>query len=111
MLLAFEILDESCSLCDSPVAAFFYGDSVTFCCTHLQAIELTRLHRQWLQDRNVEHFWVTIHYRISRIPSPLPIGGVLGEIVEAGSRASKPTQKAITLKLKRTARGELTQHK
>jgi hypothetical protein len=38
----------------------------------------------WLQDRNVEHFWVTTHYRISRIPSPLPIGGVLGEVVEAG---------------------------
>jgi hypothetical protein len=84
MLLSFEILDESCGLCDGPVAAFLYDDSVTLCCMPLQAIELTRLHCQWLQDRNVEHFWVTTDYRISRIPSPLPIGGVLGELVEAG---------------------------
>jgi hypothetical protein len=31
-------LDESCSLCGGPVAAFFYDSSVTLCCMHLQAI-------------------------------------------------------------------------
>jgi hypothetical protein len=98
MLLSFEILDGSWGLCDSPVAAFFYDDSVTLCCMHLQAIELTRLHWQWLQDRNVEHFWVTTHYRISRIPSPLPIGGVLGELVEAGPVSRHKMQLLLSLR-------------